>query len=413
MPGQNNKDISKFFVAGINYKKTDASIRGQFAINQEQYASLLSLAPSYGVHELFILSTCNRTEIYGLAEQAGQLIDLLCTQTEGNKETFTQLAYIKKGTAAIEHIFAVGAGIDSQILGDYEIVGQLKLAVKFAKEQHFIGAFLDRLVNAVLQSSKAIKNKTALSGGTVSVSFAAVQYIKEMATDVANKKILLIGTGKIGRSTCKNIIDYLGTTNITLINRTQEKAAELAFELGIQFVPADLLSAHIEQADIIIVATNAATPTILKTHLQGKGEKLIIDLSIPYNVEPAARELATVRLVNVDELSKLKDETLQKREAEVPKANAIISEHITDFMEWLEMRKHVFVLKAVKTKLKEIQTFPSYIQHSPVCESSRPVDTDEKIQRVINGMASKMRHQNQRGCHYIEAINEFIATGSN
>lgn len=413
MPGQNNKDISKFIVAGINYKKTDAAIRGQFAINQEQYATILSLAPAYGVHELFILSTCNRTEIYGLAEQASQLIDLLCTQTEGNKDTFTGLSYIKKGADAIEHIFAVGAGIDSQILGDYEIVGQLKLAVKFAREQQFIGAFLDRLVNAVLQASKAIKNKTALSGGTVSVSFAAVQYIKETIADVADKKILLIGTGKIGRSTCKNIIDYLGTTNITLINRTQEKAAELAFELGIQFVPADLLSTHIQQANIIIVATNAPTPTILKTHLEGKGEKLIIDLSIPYNVEPAARELSNVHLVNVDELSKLKDETLQKREAEIPKAIAIIAEHIVDFMDWFEMRKHVPVLKAVKTKLKEIQTFPSYIQHSPECEASRPVDTDEKIQRVINGMASKMRQHNQRGCHYIEAINEFIATGSN
>lgn len=413
MQGQISKDISKFFVAGINYKKTDAAIRGQFAINQDQYATLLQLAPSHGLHELFILSTCNRTEIYGFAEQAGNLINLLCTETEGNKETFTRLAYIKQGMDAMEHLFAVGAGLDSQILGDYEIVSQLKLAVKFARERDFVGPFLDRLINSVLQSSKAVKNKTALSGGTVSVSFAAVQYIKEKVADVANKKILLLGTGKIGRSTCKNIVDYLGTTNITLINRTQEKAAELAFELGLQYVPADLLTEHIREAAIIIVATNATQPTILKSHLEGKGEKLIIDLSIPYNVEDAARELPTVQLVNVDELSKLKDETLQKREAEVPKANTIINEHIIDFMEWFEMRKYVPVLKAVKTKLKEIQTFPSYIQHAPEMLSSRSIDADEKIQRVINGMASKMRLHNQRGCHYIEAINEFIATGSN
>ncbi len=100
MHGHSSKDISKFFIAGINYKKTDAAIRGQFAISNEQYASLLALAPSYGLHELFVLSTCNRTEIYGFAEQAGQLISLLCTQTEGNQDTFTQLAYIKKGPAA-------------------------------------------------------------------------------------------------------------------------------------------------------------------------------------------------------------------------------------------------------------------------------------------------------------------------
>ncbi|QEC41863.1 glutamyl-tRNA reductase [Pseudobacter ginsenosidimutans] len=413
MPGQSSKDISKFFIAGINYKKTDAAIRGKFAISNDQYASLLSLAPSYGLNELFILSTCNRTEIYGFADQPDQLIQLLCHQTEGNADTFSQLAYVKSGMSAIQHMFSVGAGLDSQILGDYEIVGQLKVAVKFAREKGFIGTFSERLVNSVLQSSKAIKNNTGLSGGTVSVSFAAIQFIKENIADIAGKEILLLGTGKIGRSTCKNIIDYLGTTNITLINRTQEKAAELAFELGVQYVPADLLSDHIRRADIIIVATNAATPTILTSHLQDQGNKLVIDLSIPCNVEESSRLLPNVQLVNVDELSRINDATLQKREAEVPLALAIIEEHIAEFTDWHEMRKHVPVLKAVKTKLKEIQTFPSYIQLCPGTVTTRPVDSDLKIQRVINGMASKMRQQNTRGCQYIEAINEFITTGSN
>lgn len=413
MPGQYSKDISKFYVAGINYKKTDALIRGQFAISQDQYSTLLTAASSYGLHELFILSTCNRTEIYGFAENAGQLADLLCSTTEGSRESFEQLSYRKNGTEAIEHLFAVAAGLDSQILGDYEIVGQIKGAVKFARAHGCIGAFMERLINCVLQSSKAIKNRTALSGGTVSVSFAAVQYIREKITDVPNKKILLLGTGKIGRSTCKNMVDYLGTTNITLINRTQEKAAELAYELGLQFVPADMLATHIAHADIIVVATNAAQPTLLRSHLEGKGKKFIIDLSIPYNVETAARELPNVQLVNVDELSKLKDETLQKREAEVPQARAIIHEHLNEFLEWFEMRKYVPVLKAVKTKLKEIQTFPSYIQHAPAMVASPAIDNDEKIQRVINGMAFKMRQHNQRGCNFIEAINEFITTGSN
>lgn len=413
MQGQQSKDISKFFIAGINYKKTDASIRGQFAISEEHYASLLSLAPSHGLHELFILSTCNRTEIYGFAEHAGQLIDLLCTHTKGDTATFSQLAYTKEGPEAVLHLFSVAAGLDSQILGDYEIVGQIKTAVKFAREKDFVGAFLDRLVGCVLQSSKAIKNKTSLSGGTVSVSFAAVQYIREQLTGIADKKIVLLGTGKIGRSTCRNMVDYLGTTNITLINRSPEKAAELASELDLRYAPADELDEQVRQADIIVVATNASQPTVLRSQLENAGPKLIIDLSIPYNVEESAGLLPQVTLVNVDELSKLKDETLQKREAEVPKAYAIIAEHMSDFLDWFDMRKHVPVLKAVKTKLKEIQTFPSYIQRAPETIATCTVDDDEKIQRVINGMASKMRQHNQRGCHYIEAINEFIATGSN
>src|SRR5271165_5809904 len=199
-------DISNFYIAGINYKKTDACTRGLFAINSDQYENILSLAAASNLEALFILSTCNRTEIYGFAEEALQLIELLCTQTTGNKRTFAKLAYIKKGEAAIEHLFNVGAGLDSQILGDYEIIGQLKHAIKFSKDRGFINSFLERLVNCVLQSSKTIKNETALSGGTVSVSFAAVQYIKENVELDADKKILLIGTGKIGRNTCKNLV---------------------------------------------------------------------------------------------------------------------------------------------------------------------------------------------------------------
>jgi len=227
-----DQDISKFFIAGINYKKTDASIRGEYAVSQEEYEAILSASPAFGIHELFILSTCNRTEIYGFAPDAFQLMQLLCGQTKGNMEVFMSKAYIKNGVDALEHLFDVGAGLDSQILGDYEIVGQLKQAVKFAKERSRIGSFTERLVNAVLQSSKTIKNQTALSGGTVSVSFSAIQYIRQKIKQIGQKKILLVGVGKIGSNTCKNLVDYLHTRNITLINRTPEKAAALAEECG-------------------------------------------------------------------------------------------------------------------------------------------------------------------------------------
>jgi glutamyl-tRNA reductase len=409
MQGSNLKDISNFFIAGINYKKTDAAIRGQYAISNEQYASLLSIAPAYGIHEVFILSTCNRTEIYGFAEDVTHMVKLLCSQTAGDMETFNRLAYVKKGKEAIEHLFNVGAGLDSQILGDYEIVGQIKQSVKFARQHNFIGAYSERLVNAVLQSSKFIKNKTALSGGTVSVSFAAVQYIKQSLRDYSNKKILLLGVGKIGRSTCKNLVDYLENRNITLINRTVEKAEALAGELGLQYAPLGEMAKHIRLADIIIVATNDCHPTVLKSHLADSGEKLIIDLSIPYNVEPSARELTGITLVNVDELSKMKDETVKKRQAEVPKAKAIIDLHIREFQEWNEMRKHVPVLKAVKTKLQQITFSTSAVPgYTPAIETTS-VDHNEKIQKVINLMALKLRQQNHRGCHYIEAINDFMA----
>jgi glutamyl-tRNA reductase len=409
--GNKPTDISKLFIAGINYKKTDASIRGQFAVSNDQYAAILSLAPSFNINELFVLSTCNRTEIYGFAEDASQLIELICTQAKGSKEIFTELAYIKYGMDAIEHLFNVAAGLDSQILGDYEIIGQIKSAVKFSREHGFIDAFSDRLVNCVLQSSKSIKNNTELSGGTVSVSFAAVQCIKEKFASVAHKKILLVGTGKIGRNTCKNLVDYLDTKNITLINRSEDKASSLAEEMHLMSASYDDFKEEIKDADIIIVATNAGQPIITKSDLTCSKEKLLIDLSIPNNIEASTKDLPHITLLNVDDLAKINDATLQNREAEIPKARKIIAEHIAEFMEWHEMRRHVPVLKAVKTKLNEINACPLF---SGIAKIPSPIfNPEERIQQVINGMASKMRRHNQRGCHYIEAINDFIAVSIN
>ncbi len=410
MPGTRPTDISTFFIAGINYRKTDADLRGQYAVNNEQYASLLSIASQYGISELFVVSTCNRTEIYGFSENVSQLTELLCTQTQGSLDTFQQIAYIKSGQLAIKHFFDVAAGLDSQILGDYEIVGQIKQAVKISKEHNFIGAYMERLVNVVLQSSKLIKTTTGLSGGTVSVAFAAIQYIKEKVADISNKKILLVGTGKIGRNTCKNLIDYVGTKNITLVNRTESKAEALANELGLQYAAMKTLPQQIIALDIILVASNAAEPVILQSHLVGTTDKIIIDFSIPYNVEKSVHDMPGITLVNVDELSKIKDATLDKRKAEIPKAKSIINDHIAEFLDWHNMRRHVPVLKAVKHKLQAMNTCELF---NTSTSTTTPVAADDKIQKVINGMAVKMRTRDQRGCQYIEAINEYIATGTN
>ncbi len=415
MPEQRQTDITSFFVAGINYKKTDADLRGHFSINKDQYTSLFTLALQFGISEFFVISTCNRTEIYGFAQDGDSLCQLLCSQTQGSVEKFQEIAYVQNGEAAIRHLFNVASGLDSQILGDYEILGQLKQAVKVSKQHAFIGAYLERLVNAALQSSKSIKTNTSLSGGTVSVAFAAIQYIKEKVAQLDQKKILLIGTGKIGRNTCKNLVDYLGPKNITLINRSAEKAQDLAEELNLLCAPVEDLATQVDAADIILVATNADEPVILQSHLQGKAEKLIIDLSIPFNVEKSAGELSNVTLVNVDDLSKIKDATLHKRQLEVPKAQVIIEEQMAEFLDWHQMRKNVPVLRAVKNRLHAMDQCKLYNTYSSTstCSSDPKVANDYRIQKVINSMALKMRKQNQRGCDYINAINEYIAASTN
>ncbi|HTF30725.1 MAG TPA: hypothetical protein VK625_17850, partial [Flavitalea sp.] len=314
----------------------------------------------------------------------------------------------------IQHLFEVGAGLDSQILGDYEIIGQLKQAVKFARDNNFIGNFLDRVVNTVLQSSKTIKNQTELSSGTVSVSFAAVQYIRENIKDIAAQHILVVGTGKIGGITCRNLVDYLGTRNITLINRTNTAARELALELGLKSGEIEDLPRLVKDSTIILVATNSQTPTLLQSHLLNTGQKLIIDLSIPYNVEPGAAELPGITLINVDELSRLKDKTLLKRQAEMPKARMIIEKHSSEFHEWYQMRRRVPMLRAVKLRLETLPTCRLYSTYSSLHSVTSPfTNSDERIQQVINSMALKMRSQDLHGCQYIEAVHDFISRAKN
>jgi len=406
MQQEERRNLSDFYLIGINYRKTDATIRGQFAINPEQYSSLLGNAAALGLKELFVLSTCNRTEVYGFASSAKQVINLICNETSGDATTFEQLAYIKKGLNAVDHLFHVSAGLDSQVLGDYEIIGQVKQSVKFAKARGFIGAFLERVVNSALQASKAIKTTTKLSGGTVSVSFSAIQYIRENVADYKNKSILLLGVGKIGKSTCKNIVDYLGSRNVTLINRTAEKAAALAVEFGLQHAGIERTDELVGSADIVITATTATSPIISAAHFNKDDQKVLIDLSVPYNIDPSVKIFSNITLLNVDDLSKMKDETLKMREAEAPKAKAIIRIQLAEFAEWWQMRHNVPVLIALKKKLNQIEQCPLAKDTLP----ELPVASvyQQRVEKVIKSTALKLKSNNQRGCYYIEAINEFM-----
>ncbi len=394
-----------FWCIGINYQNTSTEIRGRFAINTEAYEHLLEAAPDYGVSSVFVLSTCNRTEIYGIAKDPILLMALLCKYTSGDIKMFKEYAYTKNSTLAIQHIFNVAAGIDSQILGDYEIVGQLKSAFHFAKERDMISSFVDRLFNTVLQSSRAIRSKTALSSGSVSVAYAAVLFLKEHCPMLSEQRILVIGTGDIGKNTCKNLLQEVGCKHVAVINRTEEKAKAFAAELGITPLPFAQMQEAIQQYEIIIVATNASMP-IVKPDMIAEGSfKTIIDLSIPNNVSPELATRDCITLANVDDLSKINDETLKKRQEELPKAKAIISCYVHEFAEWYMMRQNVPVLKAAKEKIKELNCQLSASMEQP--------DFSDKVQKVLNNMAVKLKEEKRPGCSYIEAINDYVQLAPN
>lgn len=400
---ESSKTIDQFFIAGISYKKTDADVRSLFAINQEQYGQLIAAGHARNLHELFVLSTCNRTEIYGFAPDAGHLITLLCQFTKGDESTFRANAFCYQGWQAVRHLCQVSAGLDSQILGDYEINGQIKVASKVIKEQGGLGPFTERLINTSLQLSKSIKNNTGLSSGTVSVAFAAIQYLKNRLNPTSAPKIVLVGVGKIGRSTCKNVLAHLETRNIVVINRTTEVARAFALEQGIRYAPMTELRSELADADAVIVSTNAPVHTVAAADLAGTRVQLVLDLSIPFNAEPAIAQLPGVTLINVDHLSKETDATITRRKAEVPKAERIVAEFVEEFKSWYAMRQQLGMIRAVRHTLSRI---PS--DHLPLTVDGAQ---EERMQKVINNLAAKIRRNNPKGCCYLEALHDYITPG--
>ncbi|RZJ29447.1 MAG: glutamyl-tRNA reductase, partial [Flavobacterium sp.] len=294
-----NHSLSKhqtFYAIGLSYKKAEAEIRGKFSLDNASKTLLLKQAKAEGIDSLIVTSTCNRTEIYGFAEHPFQLIKLLCDNSDGTVEDFQQFAYIYKNQEAISHIFRVGTGLDSQILGDFEIISQIKSSFNEAKSIGVANAFMERLVNSVIQASKKIKNETGISSGATSVSFASVQYIIKNVEDISNKNILLFGTGKIGRNTCENLVKHTKNDHITLINRTKDKAEKIAGKFNLIVKDYADLHLEIQKADVLVVATGAQNPTVDAAILNLKKPLLILDLSIPMNVHENVQSIDGVTL---------------------------------------------------------------------------------------------------------------------
>ena len=382
---------------GVSYKKADAQTRGRYSLSKENQIKLLKEAKEIGFEGIFILSTCNRTEITGFAEHPYQLIQLLCKYSDGNVEEFARISNVYKGNEAVNQLFRIGTGLESQILGDYEIVGQLKLAFKLAKKYHTINAQLERLINLVLQASKKVKNTTQLSSGTTSVSYAAVQYIIQNIPSYNSKNILVFGLGKMGKHTCKNLAEYTKNKAVCLINRTEEKAISFVKEhTSIRNSSIENLRQEIDNADILIVSTGSDTPTVTKEHLSIDKEILILDLSMPENVDTSVSEFENVSLVNVDELSKITLETLSTRQKEVPKAEEIIEVYKEEFNDWLNNRKLVPAINALKESLEAIQKDEINFQKKKIKnfdENHAEILTNRFIQKITTQFVKHLKEE--------------------
>jgi glutamyl-tRNA reductase len=327
-------------VIGINYHKSDIAIRGKFSLSANQTLLFLKESALNGLNPCFILSTCNRTEVYSICSNPENLVELLCSNTQSNLQDFFEYGYIYQGLDAIEHLFKVASGLDSQIIGDYEILAQLKQATKLAAEYGCMNNLMQRLVNYAFQASKEIKTKTKLSSGTVSVSYAAIKIINEKITNVSDKNFLLVGTGKFGKNIAKNLRNYFPQSQISFTNRTNEKALELANQYKTDFISYKNLAAACNYVDIIIVSSAAESYTILPSFFDSNKSRLILDLSVPQNVDPSVKNIHGITILNLDEVSAILDKTISIRLAEVPEALKIINKTLEELIRWCHSPKN-------------------------------------------------------------------------
>ncbi|MEN8886524.1 MAG: glutamyl-tRNA reductase [Winogradskyella sp.] len=400
-----------FYAIGLSYKKADAEVRGHFSLSDNAKQTILADAKKNGIERALLVSTCNRTEIYGFAEHPYQLIHLLCENTKGTVEKFQDVAYIHKNKEAINHMFRVGSGLDSQILGDFEIISQLKFGAKASKKVGLLNSFTERLVNAVIQASKRIKNETELSSGATSVSFASVQYIMNTVQNINEKNILLFGTGKIGRNTCENLVKHTKNSHITLINRTKDKAEEVAGKFNLVVKDYENLEEEVNASDILIVATGAQNPTIYKSLIKTKKPLLILDLSIPKNVNEDIRAHANITLVHLDDLAKITDDTLEKRKAFIPDAEGIIADVMSEFNAWLDTLKFVPTLQAIKHKLTDYKNSEFSTQRKKMVdfnEDQAELITNNLIQKITNQFAHHLREDSNTSDESIELIKKIF-----
>jgi len=248
-------------------------------------------------------------------------------------------AYIKEGDEAVSHLLTVASGLDSQIPGDYEIIGQIRKAFQLSKNSGKSNGFIERVVNHANQISKAIKNSTAFSDGTVSVSYAVVQQVKKIMESQNLRKICVVGLGKMGHNTVKYLMQHMPEASVTLVNRDELKLKEIASANQLESFPFGSLGDAVKENEIVIIATGVAEPILKLHHVKGTSIKYIFDLAMPRNVAAEVYQLAEVKVFDVDQISALVNNTLDKRLAEIPKVKEIVKAKAKDFFDWQERRK--------------------------------------------------------------------------
>ncbi|MCE4565636.1 glutamyl-tRNA reductase [Maribellus sp. CM-23] len=349
---------------GLNHKTAPIEIRGRFVFCEEDVRRFIPGLSEMGLTGAIVLSTCNRTEIY--FDYSGSNIesfsDYMLSTLINWRKADTQVKqhfYTYYGENVSRHLFRVAAGLDSMALGEYQIVGQLKEAFAISERQNINSSVLIRLFNKAFEAGKSVRTNTELSKGAVSISYAAVELAAQKLRNLTSHPALLIGAGQTGELTMQNMVKK-GCTKFTVVNRTFEKAAELAERYNGEARNLDELDDLLLNHDIVIASTASKKALITKEKmmqimpLRHYKPMFFIDLSVPANVEATVGEIDNTFVYNVDDLTAVVDETFEKRKGEIDKAEEIIESFVAEFADWQHTRELTATFQSISENFQKI-----------------------------------------------------------
>lgn len=383
---------NQFKAVGLSYKKTPLEIRELFSMDEKSSKAFMAMLSDYAqLSEALVVSTCNRTEVYYSAEsnQFETVVKLLCL-SRGITDPENYLQYFFSYTDhkdALRHLFYVSIGLEAQVVGDLQIINQVKNAYQWSADEEMAGPFIHRLLHSIFYTNKRVVQETPFRDGAASVSYATVDLIDELTRNIPEPKILVLGLGEIGEDVARNL-EKISNKKVFVCNRSIEKAEAIGTEFDFEVVPFENYAEKVEEADVIVSSVSISEPIITKKLFEDKkvlSHKYLFDLSVPRSIEQDIETVNGLLLYNIDNIQAKASQALERRLAAIPDVKAIIEEAIADFDNWAQEMEVSPVINKLKNALEEIR-------QNEIARYLKKVDPNQSalVDKVTKSMMQKI-----------------------
>jgi len=396
--------MSELFVVGISWRTAPVAVREKLAFRDDELAqTLTALVGKLPVAEALLISTCNRVEVYGVTKPTGDAPSavraFLAEQRGVKQKDVADHLYEHRGPAAVRHVFRVASSLDSLVVGEAQILGQLKDAAKLAAKAGTRGAVLSRCLDRAFGVAKRVRTETTIARGAANVSSVAVQLASTVFGELAGKNVLVVGAGKMSSLAAKHLYAS-GAQRIVVTNRSAEKAEALAAEIEASAKPWDDLEGLLVDADIVITSTGAREPILTKALFKrvAKARRwrniMVIDIAVPRDAEPAINDVDGVYLFNIDDLDKVVQQTLAERAKAAEQAAKIVEHEAHQFEHWLRTQGVVPTIVALRERFAQVAD--GEVQKALEQLSRKELTREQQrelLQRLVQLVVNKLLHQ--------------------